>query len=172
VLAGLGVVWFCSLAYLSAQQVQIWRDTDSLWRYALESDPACAVCRSNFGTYLAKQGYFGLAKAEFERVLALRPDNERIHMNIGGAHAALGDFPHAIEHFRLYLKRYPNDVDALNNLGAALLSDRRAQEAIEPLQRSMKVNPAKRGLTSTWATHTPNSGSWPRRRACSARRSR
>jgi tetratricopeptide (TPR) repeat protein len=144
-LAGLGVVWFCGLAYLSAQQVQIWRDTESLWRYALESDPDCAVCRSNFGTYLAKQGYFGLAKTEFERVLVLRPNNEKIHMNLGGAHAALGDFPRAIEHFRLYLKRYPNDVDALNNLGAALLSDRRAHEALEPLQRAMKVNPRQAG---------------------------
>ncbi len=144
-LAGLGVVWFCGLAYLSAQQVQIWRDTDTLWRYALESDPACTVCRSNFGTYLATQGYFGLAKTEFERVLALRPNNERIHMNIAGAHAALGDFPRAIEHFQLYLKRYPNDVDALNNLGAAFLSDRRAHEALEPLQRAMKVNPRQAG---------------------------
>src|SRR5207249_2237449 len=46
-LAGLGMLWICGLAYLSAQQVQIWRDTENLWRYALESDPNCAICRGN-----------------------------------------------------------------------------------------------------------------------------
>src|SRR5262245_51066526 len=152
-LAGLGIVWCGGMAYLSVQQVQIWRNTESLWRYALESDPDCAVCRSNFGVYLMRQGYAELAKVEFERVGALRPDNDKIHLNIGNAHAALGDVPSAVEHFKLYLKRYPDDADALINLGAVFLSDKRAHEALEPLQRAMKVKPRQAGafVNMGWA---------------------
>ena len=72
-LAGLGIVWFCGLAYLSDQQVRIWRDHESLWRSA---GPECAPCRNNLGVILARRGYFELAKTEFERALALRPDRE------------------------------------------------------------------------------------------------
>jgi len=139
--AGLGVVWLGGLAYLSAQQVQIWQSTESLWRYALESDPDCAICHGNLGVYLSNQGNLGLAKAEFDQVLALRPDNVKVHQHIGYVHATLGNFPKAIEHFNIYLKRYPHDVDALNNLGAALLGDRRPKDALLPLQHSMKVKP-------------------------------
>ncbi len=81
-LAGLGVVWFCGLAYLSDQQVRIWRDTESIWRSAAESGPECARCRNNFGVMLARQGYFELAKTEFECALALRPDHEGFQRNL------------------------------------------------------------------------------------------
>jgi protein O-mannosyl-transferase len=73
-LAGLGVVWFCGLAYLSAQQVRIWRDTESLLRAAAAPGAECALCHNNLGAMLARQGYFELAKIELERALALRPD--------------------------------------------------------------------------------------------------
>jgi len=141
VLAGLGVVWFCALAYLSAQQTRVWRDTESLWRYALESDPNCSICHGNLGVFLSTQGHLGLAQAEFERVRALRPDNAKVHLHIGYTHAMAGDFARAVEHFTLYVKRYPNDVDGLNNLGSALLSSRRTSEAFEPLQRAMRAKP-------------------------------
>jgi len=84
-LAGLGVVWFCGLAYLSDQQVRIWRDDESRWRAAAD----CAPCHNNLGVILARQGYFELAKAEFERALALRPDHERYQRHIRLVNAIL-----------------------------------------------------------------------------------
>jgi len=139
--AGLGVAWFLSFAYLSAHQVQIWRDTESLWRYALEADPECAICHGNLGVKLTHRGEIELARMEFDRVIALRPDNVKVHQHIGYTYAVRGDRARAIEHFKVYLKRYPNDVDALNNVGAALLNDKRAREALEPLQYAIKVKP-------------------------------
>ncbi len=140
-LAGLGVLWFCSLAYLSAQQVQIWRDTESLWRYALESEPSCALCHGNLGVILSTQGHLELAKAEFERVLELRPGEPRALQHLGHTYAVLGDYPRAIEIFNVYLKRNPNDADVLNNLAAALLTTNRPREALVPLRRAILVKP-------------------------------
>jgi tetratricopeptide (TPR) repeat protein len=140
-LAGLGVVWFCSLSYLSAQQVQIWRDTETLWRYSLESDPNCSICHGNLGVYLSNNGQLGLAKTEFERALELRLDNKKVHQHLGYTLAMLEDFPRAFEHFQLFFARYPNDVQGLNNYGAALLNARRPGEALEHLQRAVKIKP-------------------------------
>jgi Tfp pilus assembly protein PilF len=140
-LAGLGVVWFCGLAYLSAQQVQIWKDTETLWRYSLESDPSCSICHGNLGVLFANRGQLGLAKAEYELVLALRPDNAKVHQHLGYTYAMLGDFPRALEQFKLFFARYPDDVHGLNNYSAALLNARRPHEALESLQRALKIKP-------------------------------
>jgi protein O-mannosyl-transferase len=140
-LTGLGVLWLCSLAYLSVQQVQIWRDTETLWRHALDSEPNCSVCHGNFGAYLSLRGDLELAKAEFQRVLELRPGEPKAVQHLGHTYASLGNFPKAIEIFRLYLKQYPNDEDALNNLGVALLASKRPREALEPLQHALRVKP-------------------------------
>jgi protein O-mannosyl-transferase len=141
VLAGLGVLWFCGLAYLSAQQVQIWRDTENLWRYAIESEPNCALCHGNLGVLLSTQGNLELAKGEFERVLALRPGEPRALQHLGHTYALLGDYPRAVEIFTQYLKRNPNDADALTNMAATLLAAKRPQEALVFLERAIKVKP-------------------------------
>jgi len=139
--AALGIVWFCGLAYLSAQQVQIWRDTETLWRNSLESDPNCSICHGNLGVFFSNRAQFGLAKAEFERVEALRPDQMKVHQHLGYTYAMLGDYPRALEHFELFFAKYPNDVEALNNFSAALLSSGRPNAAIEHLQRAIKIKP-------------------------------
>jgi Tfp pilus assembly protein PilF len=141
VLAGFGAVWFCALAYLSAQQVQTWRDTETLWRYSLESDPNCSICHGNLGVYFSNQGQLGPAKTEFERVLALRPDNVKVHHHLGYAYAMEGDFPRALEHFKLFFARYPNDVEGLNNFSAGLLNVRRPGEALDHLKRAIALKP-------------------------------
>ncbi len=138
---GLMVVWMGGLAYLSMQQVQIWRDTESLWRYALEVDGDCSICRGNLGVNLLRRGYQQAANDEFERVKALRPDSKKVYLHIGYMYAMQGKFSQAVDNFKVYVARYPNDVDGLNNLAAALVNDRRAGEAMEPLQRALKLKP-------------------------------
>jgi Flp pilus assembly protein TadD len=142
-LSVLGVVWFASLASMTTLQTQIWRDTDSLWRSALDSDPGCVICRGNFGAHLLKQGHVGLAHAEFERVQALQPNNAKVHQIIGYAYAVAGDAPRAIEHFTVYLERHPRDIDALNNLGSSLLASKRASEALVVLRYAMQLGSRK-----------------------------
>ncbi len=138
---GLMVVWLAGLAYLSTQQVQIWRDTESLWRYALEVDPDCSICHGNLGVNLLRRGYAQSASDEFERLKALRPDSKKVYLHIGYMCVTQGKFSEAVDNFKVYAARYPNDVDGLNNLGAALVNDKRAGEAMEPLQRAMKLKP-------------------------------
>ena len=140
------IAWLGGLAYLSAQQVQIWRDTESLWRYAIEVEPDCSLCRGNVATQLLERGYYQAAMVELQRVKELaRPDSKKVYLYLGYMNVKLGDFHQAVENFSVYAEKYPNDVDGLVNLGAALVNDKRARESLGPLERAMKLKPQHAG---------------------------
>ncbi len=135
------IVWLGGLAYLTAQQIQIWHDTESLWRYAIEVEPDCAICHGNVGSYLLEHGYPQLAMAEFDRVKALRPESKKVYFYVGYLDVMRGEFASAVQNFKQYVGQYPNDPEGLNNLGAALVNDRYAKEALEPLERALRLKP-------------------------------
>lgn len=135
------VVWLLGLASLSWQQVQIWHDSESLWRYAVEFEPECSICHANLGTFFYNNHLPGLAVEEFERVIRLRPDRVKTHHSLGLALAALGRTPEAIDHFQSVLRVHPNETDVLNNLGVAFISQREFDKALTYLERAKSLNP-------------------------------
>jgi tetratricopeptide (TPR) repeat protein len=148
-LAAVGVLWIAGLGTLALHQVQIWRDTDTLWRFALDSQPDCVVCHNNFGAYLANTGLFGLALGHFERALAIRPDQVSQHYQVGLIHAISGDPQKAVDSFRIYLRQKPNDPDALSNLAVALVHVHKPEEALDAAQTAVRVNPKHAAANST-----------------------
>jgi Flp pilus assembly protein TadD len=140
-LTATGVLLAAGLATLSFQQVQIWRDTDSLWRYALDSEPSCSICHENMGLYLGGHGLLEQAREHFERSLALRPDQANAHNLLGWTHAFKGEPKEAAAAFETYLKRRPNDAIALANLASVLMTLQRSQEALTLMQRAEKLRP-------------------------------
>lgn len=137
-----GAVWFLGLAVLTWQQVQVWRDTDTLWRYALESNPNCAICLGNLGVSLVNRGIPGPAIEHFQRELAVRPDRVAAHGNLALALLNAGRMPEAFWHFRQALELRPADSQVLNNLSVALIRQGKLKEAIEHLRQAMEINPA------------------------------
>ena len=141
--AVVGVVWLAGLSVLTFYQVQVWRDSDTLWRFALEAEPECSICHGNLGVYLSHKGYtsLALAREHFELTLKLRPDQAKAHLHLGYIFVATGDLLRAVEAYTTYLKRYPNDPDALSNLGATLLNLQRTKEALGYLERAVRIKP-------------------------------
>lgn len=135
--------WLVGLSVLTWQQVQIWRDTDTLWRYAVESDPDCSICHANLAVLLNNRGLPALALAHFERELSLRPDHVRSHHTLALSLMALGRTPEAIDHMQRVLAVFPSHTDVLNNLGVALIGERRFPEALVHLQRAAALEPRR-----------------------------
>jgi tetratricopeptide (TPR) repeat protein len=140
-LAAAAAAWILALATLTWYQVQIWRDTETLWRYGVEADPRCSICQSNLGLALYRRNLFQLAREKYELALALRPDRLMWHNNLGLAFDGLGEFEQAMSHFRIALARYPKDPSIFNNMAFALLKRQRRAEAMPLLERAHRVDP-------------------------------
>jgi len=136
-----GVAWLVGLGVLTFNQVQIWHDTETLWRFALDAEPDCVICHSNLGIDFGNRGLYVPAREHFERALKLRPDMALNHYHMGFVYGASGNHPKAAEAYKTYLKRVPSDVDALTNLAVALLIMHRPEEALVQIQRALKVKP-------------------------------
>jgi tetratricopeptide (TPR) repeat protein len=137
-----GAAALAGLGAMTWLQTQVWRDSDTLWRTALESDPTCSICEANLAVALAKAGHFDLAKERFERVMDLRPDRVRTHFQIGLMLANLGRLEEAVGHFRQVLAAHPEDSLALSALAVTLGKLGRHAEALRLLQHAARISPS------------------------------
>jgi tetratricopeptide (TPR) repeat protein len=133
------VAWLGALGLLTWYQVQVWKNTSTLWQYALDAEPDCTVCLYNQGALLYNTGRPELAKAKFERIMAVRPDRARALANLALAHAGLGDLEQAANEYRKLLARIPDDIEAHNNLGALLTSLGRPAEAAREFRWAIRL---------------------------------
>jgi protein O-mannosyl-transferase len=141
-LAGVvAAAWVLALGTMTWHQIQMWRDTDTLWSFAVESDPRCSICQSNLGTSLYHRQLFALAKHRYELALALRPDRVRVHGNLGPLLQNMGDSEGALHHVNIALARYPDDPAVLGNAAVVLLGQKRYPDAITYLERAHRIDP-------------------------------
>jgi tetratricopeptide (TPR) repeat protein len=139
--AAVAAVWILALGMLTWHQVQIWRDTETLWRYAVEAEPGCSICQGGLGSAFFRLKLFPLAKEKYELALALRPDRVWVHSEIGLALQSMGDFEAAMNHHRIAVARYPKDPTLLVNMAIALLYQRRYAEAVPLLEHASRIDP-------------------------------
>jgi Flp pilus assembly protein TadD len=166
VLAGAGLVWALRhaagrparrwvhpLAWVSAalvvvalgvaarEQAAIWKDSETLWRRAVEVDPTCSLCESNLGRVVARPGRFADAETHVRRAIALRPDRPGPHENMGTITLAQGRYREAEEHFRRAATLHPDRAASRNALGVALASQGRDREAEAEFQEAARLSP-------------------------------
>jgi protein O-mannosyl-transferase len=133
--------WILALGTLTWYQIQIWRDTETLWRYAVEADPQCSMCQNNVGVFYYEQKLVALAKDKYELSLTLRPDRLHVHGNLGLALHAMGDGDGGLRHIRIALDAAPNNPKDLTNMGYVLLTRQRHAEAMPYLERAYAIAP-------------------------------
>jgi Flp pilus assembly protein TadD len=138
---GAMALWIVALACLTWQQQQIWKNSESLWSYAVDSDDRCAICHGNLGIHLVNRGDVKAGIPHIERAIALRPDRIRTHANLGLAFMLLGRHADAKAEFNTVLAKYPDHADVLSAMAVALIRDGRAGESIGYLRRALQAEP-------------------------------
>ena len=106
-LAGAGAL--ALLVLLTMQQVQIWRDSMTLW----------------------------------SRAVALEPDNRFARINLGGAYAAAGRTPEAIDQYRQVLKLSRDKAPWYEVLGWLYASSGHAAEGLPLLLEALRLEPGR-----------------------------
>jgi Tfp pilus assembly protein PilF len=133
--------WMAGLGIAARVQTTVWRDSETLWRYAIEVDPRCAICHHNLAVILGRRGDRPESLALFHRALALRPDRSEFHGNHGLLLLQMGRRQEGLAELHYRLRHNPRDVATRTNLGIALIEDGRTEEAIAELEHALRTKP-------------------------------
>lgn len=146
VFAGGAALIVLTLGFATWAQSQIWRDSETLWRWAVEMDPACSLCHGNLGSAIlgAELGRARLdeAEAHLRRAIELRPDNPTPRFNLGTLLAVRTRYAEAETALRQYLGFRPGSASGLGRLGLLYLLQGRLEDAVPLLLRARGLPPA------------------------------
>jgi tetratricopeptide (TPR) repeat protein len=150
--AALGAL-LATLGILTWSQVQVWRDTESLWTHATYATPDCSICHDNYGALLVNSSPVPprpqlIAIEHFQEALLLKPDRDKPYGGLGLALIQLSRPREAEAALRRALNIRPVELGALNNLGLALNQQQRFAEA-EPYFRQAVAMDAHNVVTRT-----------------------
>lgn len=106
-----GLVAIAGLGVTSWNFCRVWTSSETLWRWAVELDPACSICHGKLAESAlgAPGGASRAAEAEvsLRRAIALRPDLPDAYFNLGAALIIQGRHAEAEVPFRSYMERVP-----------------------------------------------------------------
>jgi len=137
-LACAGLAWF---------QVRHWRNSETLFRHALDVTTQNAVAHTNLGIYLmnlpgGSQEAVGHAVSHLEAALRIDPDSVPAHTELGRDLAKIpGRLPESFPQFQAALRLAPDWPVAHNELGNALLRAGRLPEAIVQFATASRLDP-------------------------------
>lgn len=139
--AGTGIVLAIgALALLSWSQTSVWRDPETLWRWAVDVDPLCGRCHNNLGVALLhrRRDPQGLSESEdhLRRAVALRPEYAVTHLNLGTVSLLRKRYVEAEAALREYRRLQPDAPDGAERLAVLYLVQGRSDEAIPLLRRA------------------------------------
>jgi Tfp pilus assembly protein PilF len=141
VVAVAAAAWITALAALTWSQVEVWRDTDTLFVYTLAVDPECAWCHAQYGGALGNRGDLTAAIPHLRRAVELRPHRPGYHANAGLALLRAGRAPESLPYLERAAAAQPGNLDAVTNLGLALVEVGRPADALPHLERARAARP-------------------------------
>ncbi len=134
----------------TAQQVQVWRNTETLFRHALAVTTNNHVAHANLGAFLLERGRRQEARQHLEAALRLRPLMPLARLSLGALEAREGNLDAAIRHYRAVLLHDPEHVSANFNMALALRALGERDAALEHVRRALAVDPTHAKASVLW----------------------
>lgn len=129
------------LGVLTWKQVQVWHDSERLFRYVLTVNPDSKIAHNDLGNVLFYQGHVDEAINHYRRSLEIDPNNRRARFNLAGALSAQGKADEVMETYREALRANPASAVAHADLGDALAAQGQLDEAIEHFRKAIEIEP-------------------------------
>lgn len=124
---------------LSFHQVQVWRDTRTLFDHALRVSERNAVAHVQLGYLEARLGNRDAARWQYERAIEIDPTYYVTEYNL--ANLLVSDRPDlAIPHYRRAAELHPKQPRIQNNLGLALLMSGNPTEAAKHFRAAIDLD--------------------------------
>jgi tetratricopeptide (TPR) repeat protein len=90
----------------------------TLFKRAISIDPKCAMTHNNLATAYHSKGELGKTIEHLTTALSLEPENRDVVWNCGQIFLEIGQLDSALEIYQTFLKKYPDDFDFKEVVGA------------------------------------------------------
>ncbi|HYL75097.1 MAG TPA: tetratricopeptide repeat protein [Bryobacteraceae bacterium] len=129
-----------ALASLTWRQALIWRDSETLWSYALETEPSF-LANVNMGNLLMERGDFLWAQDHFRQAVEMKPDFPSAHLGLGSTLLNLKKADEAAREFQIALRLGNTPEFAENGLACALALQGKLDESIVHFHEALRIQP-------------------------------
>ena len=137
VMAGLlGVLMVCAW-----KQTAYWKNSEILWRHALDCTSGNVLAYVNLGHELYEHRRFDEAIIHYQRGLEYQPNNRQFHNNLANALREVGRLDEALVHYERAAQIDPGSAVAQANLGKALGLKGRHEEEIARYEMALRIDP-------------------------------
>ncbi len=136
----------------SWEQTRVWRDSETLWRWGLETDPRCAICANNLAVlFIHTDNAARLREGEqlARYALSLNPAYDSSYNTLGAILAQRHEDREAEAAFRQAMRLAPDRLSASVNLGLLYARAGRYAEALPLLRAAFAKAPEQPGSGPT-----------------------
>ncbi len=131
------------LLLITRAQVGYWKNSESLFRHALNVTQNNYVMHKNYGQVMKSQGRFDEAIENFRRALVIRPMWIDAHDKLAYALQDKGLDAEAVAEFEIVLRAKPDKTETRNGYGVSLVKIRQYDKAIEQFARVLTEDPCR-----------------------------
>jgi hypothetical protein len=136
------VAWVFVCGVLTARQVHVWRDTETLYRHALSVTTHNWTIHDYLGGHYMIKNRWPEALEQFHAMLALQPKDADANFKVGYVLASLDRNAEARDRFRMAIEAEPEFADAHFNLAQVLSRQGETSLAAFHLRKAIAHNPA------------------------------
>jgi protein O-mannosyl-transferase len=140
VLPAVALAVLLALGVATARQTRVWRDSESLWRRALERNPRSRVALTNLGVYFVDVGRTDEGVSALSRAVAIDSSYALARRGLGVALTAAGRQAEAVAEHEAAIALNPRDGGARYNLANALADLGRLDEAIATYREAAAID--------------------------------
>ena len=138
-----GAIAAClACAVVCEAQIQYWRNSETLFRHALDVTSGNYLAHHNLGVAFADEGRFPDAIEQYQAALQIEPNGANVQTDYGNALAKSGRTSEAIAHYEAALRVLPDSPIIHNDLANALAATAGSlPQAIAEYQTALRLKP-------------------------------
>ncbi|MGV3556859.1 tetratricopeptide repeat protein [Larkinella arboricola] len=149
-LATIGLGLFAVLCfYRTTQQVQVWKNTETLWTHALQFYPDNDQMREGLGDYYGKQNRIDEALQQFQAAVANGNSRYHCYEGLGNAYGLKNEFAKALDMYGQAIRLDSTKSDVYYNRGLTYNKVGRFEDALRDFNQALALAPGKDTLVLT-----------------------
>ena len=126
---------------LTRRYLSYWSDSESIYKYMLESAPNEVILHNNLANILSGNGKTEEAIKHLEKSLELKSDSAEVYNNLGDVMCNIGRVDEGIEYYKKAIDLNPQLAAAHYNLAIALAQYGKTDEAINEYKKAIEIRP-------------------------------